>query len=56
MFDTSSLSPAQRMYLELYTEAIFELPVARPDGTQLAHEDVVAGLARDTMSQESTLG
>lgn len=37
-------------------EALFELPVQKADGSMLTHEEVVAGLARDTMSQTSSLG
>jgi hypothetical protein len=56
LFDVSVLAPAQLMHLELLLEALFELPLTHADGTALTHEDVVAGLARDTMDQITSMG
>jgi hypothetical protein len=37
-------------------ECLFELPIEKDDGAILTHEDVVAGLNRDTLSQINSLG
>lgn len=56
LLDVSALSATELPWLELVMEVLFELPIRRPDGTALTHQEVVAGLARDTLDQICSLG
>ncbi len=56
LLDTSMLPVESLKYLELLMECLFELPIEKEDGVILTHEDVVAGLNRDTLSQINSLG
>ncbi|KAJ3369417.1 Presequence protease, mitochondrial [Allomyces arbusculus] len=50
VLDSSSIPKHLRMYLALYLEALFALPLQKPDGTVVPYEAVVAGLNADTVS------
>ncbi|KAI9139952.1 Metalloenzyme, LuxS/M16 peptidase-like protein [Paraphysoderma sedebokerense] len=55
-FDTRNLTPSLAAYIELYLEAFFILPVTKPDGTKLTHEQVVNGLNTDTVYHSNDCG
>ncbi|KAL7748791.1 hypothetical protein RI367_005704 [Sorochytrium milnesiophthora] len=54
-FDTAALPRHLRLYLELYLECMFSLPITSPRGT-LTHEEVVNGLNRDLVSHTNNCG
>ncbi|KAI9221340.1 Metalloenzyme, LuxS/M16 peptidase-like protein [Blastocladiella britannica] len=54
--DTSAVPVALRPYLCVYSEALFASPVKLADGTVLSHEEVSAGLSRDTVNFASGIG
>eukprot|EP01134_Creolimax_fragrantissima_P004653 CFRG4653T1 len=53
--DTSHLTPTQRLWLELYLDVMFELPINR-NGSVIDYEDVVKELERDTVSHGNACG
>eukprot|EP01117_Protostelium_nocturnum_P008230 TRINITY_DN2936_c0_g3_i1.p1 TRINITY_DN2936_c0_g3~~TRINITY_DN2936_c0_g3_i1.p1 ORF type:complete len:1017 (+),score=266.38 TRINITY_DN2936_c0_g3_i1:107-3157(+) len=55
MMDTTDLDDSLRPYLELYLDAIFELPIQKGE-IRISHEEVVAGLTRDTVTYSNGLG
>ncbi|KJE89565.1 hypothetical protein, variant [Capsaspora owczarzaki ATCC 30864] len=53
--DTTSVPANLRPYLSLYLNLFFESGVTRPDGA-VSHEQVIAGLAEDTLEHHASLG
>ena len=53
--DTSKLSHDLRVYLELFTELLFELPI-KNSHVNLSHEEAVYELNRDLLEFESSIG
>lgn len=57
LIDTSTLSPEQKTYLELFTNLLFELPIKNTaTNLDLSHEDVVYQLNRDLLEFGASLG
>ena len=55
LVDTMGLKPEQKIYLELFTNLLFELPVESSNLT-LSHEEVVYQLNRDLLEYGTSLG
>ncbi|KAJ8023724.1 hypothetical protein HOLleu_36243 [Holothuria leucospilota] len=55
LMDTTNLPANLKMYLPLFTEVIFELPVQK-NGVLIPYEEVVHQLASDTLKTKSHLG
>lgn len=55
LMDTQDMDLEMRMYLQLYLEMIYELPIER-EGLSLSRDEVVAKLHADAISFESCLG
>ena len=53
--DTSKLNHDLRVYLELFTELLFELPIKNSQ-VDLTHEEAVGELNRDLLEFESSIG
>ncbi|CUA75459.1 putative protein C3H1,02c [Schizosaccharomyces pombe 972h-] [Rhizoctonia solani] len=53
---TKSLPDHLRPYISLYLASFFALPVNRPDGTQISHEDMVKKLDDVTVAYNSDCG
>jgi Zn-dependent M16 (insulinase) family peptidase len=50
IMDTTPMAIVMRPYLELFLEAVYELPIKLDDGTVRTHEEVVSQLEADTVS------
>ena len=55
LMDSQAVDPELRMYLQLYEEILFELPIDR-EGLSLTREEVVAKLHADSIHHGSSLG
>jgi Zn-dependent M16 (insulinase) family peptidase len=53
--DTASLTDSLRVYLELFTELLFELPI-RNERVDLSREEAVTELNKDLLEFESSIG
>ncbi|KAG8742736.1 hypothetical protein FRC12_015287 [Ceratobasidium sp. 428] len=53
---TIALPPHLRPYATLYLGSFFALPITRPDGTKLSHEDVVKQLDEVSVAYEADYG
>ncbi|CAE7154201.1 unnamed protein product [Rhizoctonia solani] len=53
---TTSLPDELRPYISIYLASLFALPVLRPDGTKISHEDLVKKLDEVTVVYDSNLG
>jgi Zn-dependent M16 (insulinase) family peptidase len=56
IMDSTALAPEMRPYLELFLEAVYELPQALADGTVRTHEEVVSQLEADTVTFSNSVG
>ncbi|CAE6416736.1 unnamed protein product [Rhizoctonia solani] len=53
---TTSVPDKLRPYISLYLSSFFALPVTRPDGTKISHEDLVKKLDEVTVAYEANCG
>ncbi|CAE6470602.1 unnamed protein product [Rhizoctonia solani] len=53
---TTSLPDKLRPYISLYLSSLFALPVTRPDGTKMSHEDLVKKLDEVTVAYDANCG
>jgi Zn-dependent M16 (insulinase) family peptidase len=56
LIDTNALDTELRVYLQLLTSLLFELPLAASDGSIMSREQVILELNRDLLEFGSSLG
>ncbi|RUP48608.1 Metalloenzyme, LuxS/M16 peptidase-like protein [Jimgerdemannia flammicorona] len=53
---TTALPPHLRAYMSVFLDSFFNLPLDKPDGTQISYEEVVRQLNEDTIQFNASLG
>ncbi|CAG8536114.1 8053_t:CDS:10 [Ambispora leptoticha] len=53
---TAAIPPNLRLYLELYLNSFYSLPIVRPDGTRLTYEEVTKELNENTILYDYCIG